>query len=188
MKKYGRMTRDEILENERLWQEENLSGPAKTAAQNAGVGGMSVGSGIPLGGGGPPMDMGGDMGGMGPEMGAGGDMSAQGAGGDMGAGGATPGFGAAPPPGAGGGLTPPVTENAMLNEAEKFKKDRTKDPKEEDLLFMHGTGEERHAPVLTLKDLHRLRLEKERARKELIARLTLVSRMYTGGAGEGNPF
>lgn len=192
MKKYGRMTRDEILENERLWKEENLSGPAKAAAQSAGVGGMSVGSGISLGGGGG-MDMGmGDMGGepgaTGPDAGLGGAAAP---GGDLGAGagGAGPGFGAAPAPGAGGaGGAAPITEVELLNEGDKSKKDRTKNPKEEDLLFMHGTGEEREKPVLTLGQLHKLRLEKERARKELIARLTLVSRMYTGGAQESTPF
>ena len=74
----------------------------------------------------------------------------------------------------------------MLKEG-KDRDDRTPDPKEEDILFNAGTGrdDERAPPVIRLKDVRRLRLEKERARQELISRLELVSRMYTGGGQEG---
>lgn len=197
MMKYGGLTQDEIVENERLWKEENLSDVAKAAAQAPGAGGLGVGGGMgsfgsPFGGtldgGGMPAP--GTEGDLGGDAGLGLDAGGGGLGAPVPAGGA-PGAG----PAIGGAPTLPGTEgkdmrgrNILIEKGDK-RKDRSQDAKPEDKLFgtvaTDNPGSKK--PLLTLKHIRQLRLEKERTRRELLARLALVPRMYSGSAG-GSPF
>ena len=71
---------------------------------------------------------------------------------------------------------------------EAKRRDRSQDAKEEDKLFNSGSGEIGSSkPVLTLKKIRLLRLEKEKSRRDLLKRMELVARMYSGGgAGAGD--
>jgi len=198
MKKYAGMSQDEILENERLWAEENVPGAVRGDAQSSGYGGMNVGGGFPLGGadsfGSGPDSFGNDMAGT-PGMS---DIT--------GSASASPGSDAGSAGGLGGmGTTPPGTEGRMASGTPLFEqyasprsvarskrvpseakpllegrhKDRSQPPNEPDRLFMAGDGEPIGSrPVLTLKLVRKMRMEKERARRELVKRLELAARMY----------
>jgi hypothetical protein len=186
MAKYGRFTPDEILENERLLLEERQPDNAARLAQDAGMGGMGVGSGTfnnfaagadPL----VPMDdFGGEEGFDG--LDGGGDFNA----------GAGAGAGAAAAP-----TTPAGTESYIR----KTKKDIVMEeiePVEElgdneseiigvpaDKLFgnnIKGDG------ILSLKHLRKLRIEKEKSRRELLKRLSNVSKIYSEPADSGPGF
>lgn len=203
MKKYAGMSQDEILENERLWAEENVPGAVRGDAQSSGYGGMNVGGGFPLGGadsfGSGPDSFGNDMAGT-PGMS---DIT--------GSASASPGSDAGSAGGLGGmGTTPPGTEGRMASGTPLFEqyasprsvarskrvpseakpllegrhKDRSQPPNEPDRLFMAGDGEPIGSrPVLTLKLVRKMRMEKERARRELVKRLELAARMYPQQSG-----
>lgn len=203
LSRYGGFTKDDILENERLWAEENLTDAVRGDTQAGGFGGMGVGSGLSFpdsgfGGGGDigPMD---GMPGMDDVTGAGGEPGA-----DTAAG--SPAAGGAPPPGVesrlqGGNVLmerwsriasqyggKPIVQAALSSPksriVEERYEDRSPDPEEEDRLFWAGDGEPiDDKPKLTMREINRLRKDRERSRRELVARLELVSRQYAGGSG-----
>lgn len=201
--RYGGFTKDEILENERLWAEENLTDAVRGDAQAGGFGGMGVGSGISFpdsgfgGGDVGPMD---GMPGMDDVTGGMNQDAAPATGGTP-----APATGGAPAPGiesryrggsvlmermlsqyGGRGLVisgrPSQEPKARIME-ERYE-DRSPDPEEEDRLFWAGDGEPIDSkPKLTMREINRLRKDRERSRRELVARLELVSRQYAGGSG-----
>lgn len=180
LKRYGGFTMDEILENERLWSEENLTDAVRSDTQAGGFGGMGVGSGLQFGGG---------------------DMSSP----DIGPIDGVPGMdsidsaaaGGAPQPAEVGGAPAPGIESRFaggraLMERKAIREDRgddrSKDPEESDYLFWAGDGEPIDSkPKLTMREINRLRKDKERSRREIVKRLELVSRQYAGG-GKSAPF
>lgn len=50
LQRYGGLTHDEVIENEKDWAEENLKGYGSKTAQDGGGGGLSVGGGLDFGG------------------------------------------------------------------------------------------------------------------------------------------
>ncbi len=187
--KYAGWTQDEVVENERMWKEENLASAAKGEAQTAGGGGMGVGGGMgsfsmpgDMGGGAPGMDMTGAENPIDGLAGADGGLTPTG-------GTSTPAAGA--PPGAPGGTAPGIESKSMKKNKKQLleakRRDRSQDAREEDKLFNSGGGELGSSkPVLTLKKIRLLRLEKEKSRRDLLKRMELVARMYSGGAGAGD--
>jgi len=197
--KYAGWSQDEIVENEIYWKEENITNAAKGDAQlggggmGGGMGGGGLG-GFNLPGGGGGFDAGSSGIGANPLDNLGADAGAGAPGGDLGMG-APPG-GAAP---GGTGIpasTAPgiemkriITKKSTLLESKR--KDRSQQSKEEDNLFNTSTDTDTNKntkPLLTLKHIRKLRLEKEKTRRDLLRRMELVGRMYSGGGADQNPF
>ena len=187
MQNFGGMTEDQILENERMWREENQETEARQYAQDNNLGGMGVGSGGGFGGGFGD-DFGG--GGFGDDFGGdgfGGEMMGDGAGMDTGM-----DTGPATAPGTESFKIIPKGEVLMEKDEDitrKVRYDSRQDTEEDgghndNMHIPPRSDTEEYLELTPLSTIRSIRLEREKNRLKMLQRLDQLTRQY-GDSGDG---